>query len=558
MKHIYETLKFQDYFYIIFTHEFKGEKRQHSYISVFISLFINILCGILLIYNLIRLFLRIEPTISYSKIDLLKGKNITLNTEQLLFSIMIRDKYHSPLIDPKIITIIPTYSIIYRNNEGNLINTILNLDTVNCSTFKNIYQKLNQEDSYNTNDISLHYCFKHSKNELIIGGRYSNDFYATLSIYISKCKNSTDSNIICQSEETINEKVQDAWLQIFYTTNSINAEDFSNPISTELTSYYLRLDNELNKYIYTYFGGLDFASNENIIFDNFKKKNVIKLVNTFNDINLIDNNKQFLSTIYVCSAMSKEIIQRRYIKIQEVGASVSGIFCIQCVIAYIILYFPQLKLMDIEIINVLFDYKPKYLTHENDDDLMGLTRGTSKPKQAQFKLIRFMNRDKQLSLSHNNLTIKNRITNNYVRKRINTWDVIKIYLCWCNEKYKKQRKEMDFLMKEKLKYTDLAESLKIYIQFDKMKDILIKKGLGHTDSFIFTKKILRYDSAHGLEPSQMRKNIKNSPKKKKSPFIEIKSMKSFKNNKIKKYEKNSSLSAISINEGSKDFDKYIN
>ena len=35
-------------------------------------------------------------------------------------------------------------------------------------------------------------------------------------------------------------------------------------------------------------------------------------------------------------------------------------------------------------------------------------------------------------------------------------------------------------------------------------------------------------------------------------------MKSFKNNKIKKYEKNSSLSAISINEGSKDFDKYIN
>jgi hypothetical protein len=89
-----------------------------------------------------------------------------------------------------------------------------------------------------------------------------------------------------------------------------------------------------------------------------------------------------------------------------------------------------------------------------------------------------------------------------------------------------------------------------------MKDILIKKGLGHTDSFIFTKKILRYDSAHGLEPSQMRKNIKNSPKKKKSPFIEIKSLKSFKNNKIKKYEKNQSISAISINGSS--IDKYIN
>ena len=555
MKNVYEALKFQDYFYIMFNHEFKGEKRQHSYISVFISLFINILCGVLLIYNLLRLFLRIEPTISYSKIDLLKGKNITLNTEQLLFSVMVRDKYHSPLIDPKIITINPKYSIIYRNNEGNIINTLLNLDTVNCSLFKNIYSKLNQEESYKFNDISLHYCFKNSEKDMIIGGTYSSDFYATLTIYISKCINSSDSDIICSPEEIIDQKVQDAWLQIFYTTNSINAENFSNPINTELTSYYLRLDSKLNKYIYTYFGGLDFSSNENIIFDNFNKKNVIKLVNTYNDVNLINNNTQYLSTIYVCSAMTKEIIQRRYIKIQEVGASVSGIFCIQCVVAYIILYFPQLRLMDIEIINVLFDYQPKYLNCESDDDLLSLTRRKSNYNKIEHKPIRFRSRDIKVSLSHNNFICKNRKTDNFVKKRINTWDVIKIYLCWCNEKYKKPRKEMEFLMKEKMKYTDLAESLKIYIQFDKMKDILIKKGLGHNDSFIFTRKILRYHSSLG-EPLQERKNNKHVERKKKSPFIEIKSLKSFKNNKIKKYEKNQSISAISINGSS--IDKYIN
>ena len=557
MKKVYETLKFQDYFYIIFTHEFKGEKRKHSYISVFISLFINILCGILLIYNLLRLFLRTEPTISYSKIDLIKGKNITLNTEQLLFSIMIRDKFHSPLIDPKIISIKPTYSIIYRNNEGIIKNTILNLETVNCSNYKNIYQKLNQEEGYNYNDISLHYCFKNSENDIIIGGKYSNDFYATLSIYISKCKNSSDSTIICSPEETINQKVQDAWLQIFYTTNSINAENFSNPINTELTSYYLRLDSELNKHIYTYFGRLDFSSNENIIFDNFNKKKVIKLVNTYNDVNIIDSNTQYLSTIYVCSAMTKEKIQRRYIKIQEVGASVSGIFCIQCVVAYIILYFPQLRLMDIEIINVLFDYKPKYLCYESDDDIMSTTKRPSMNTKAEIKPIKFKVKDKTLSLSHNNVKIRNRLNNTYIRKRVHTLDIIKMYLCWCNKKYTKQRKEMDFLMKEKMKYTDLAESLKIHFQFDKIKDILVKKGLGHYDSFLFTKKILRYDSALG-SPLHNKKNSKQYVRKKKSPFLEIKSLKSFKTHRIKKCEKNASISAISINESSKDIDKYIN
>ena len=105
---------------------------------------------------------------------------------------------------------------------------------------------------------------------------------------------------------------------------------------------------------------MDFSSNDNLIFDKFfKKKTIIKLDETKNDI-IYHNDNKFLSTIYICSSMNKEKIQRRYIKIQEVGASIYGIFMVQCIIVYIILYVPQLKIMDIDILNVLFDYKPKY------------------------------------------------------------------------------------------------------------------------------------------------------------------------------------------------------
>ncbi len=85
MKVIYESLKFQDYFYITFLHEFKGEKKKHSYISVFLSLIVNIICMTLLMINIIHLFERKEPAISYSKIDLYRGVNITLNTKDLIF-----------------------------------------------------------------------------------------------------------------------------------------------------------------------------------------------------------------------------------------------------------------------------------------------------------------------------------------------------------------------------------------------------------------------------------------------------------------------------------------
>lgn len=502
MKLIYDILKYQDYFYITFLHEFKGEKKQHSFISVILSFIVNIVCIIIFGINTINLFKRKEPSISYSKVDLFKGKNITLNTENLLFSIFLRDKNHLPLNNPSIISINPTYEILYRNNDGILINTIHQLDTINCSNFYNKYKKLEIENHYNENDIKLHYCFNYSKNDLIIGGRYSDDFYGTLSIYISKCQNKSNSNIICESEDNIKEKIKDSWLQIYYSTHSINSENFSHPIINDLSSYYIKLDNNLNKQIYTYFGSLDFISHENILFDNYKKKTIFKIEHINNDVILNNiNENQILSTIYVCSAMSKEKIERKYLQIQQVGSSVYGIFYIQCVLCYIILYFPQLRLMDIEIINVLFEYKPKYFSYKKKIDPK-FNRRYSNFKQVKFNPIPL--KKKKVNISNfqfqNNLNNKRRVSNgNFsLKKRINTFDIIKMHLCFCNKKYKKSIEEMNFLMKQKRKYTDLAESLKIYIVTEKIKELIISRGLADSDLFTFQKKLLRYDSNVGL------------------------------------------------------------
>ena len=523
IKGLYKTLRFQDYFYLIFTHEFKGEKKQHSYLSVFLSFFINIICFIILIFNLLRLFLRKEPTISYTKIDLPKGVNITMNTEQLLFSIFVRDKNHAPLNDPTIIKVNPTYNILHRNENGKIISSNNVLDIVNCTNYKNIYKKINQEENFNGNDIALHYCFNFT-NDIIIGGRYSDDFYASLAIYVSKCQNSSDSDIICNSPEIINEKVQDAWLQIYFSTYSINSENFTQPITTDLSSVYFRLDSSLNKHIYTYYGSVDFTSNENFIFDKFINKNGIRLDHTFNDVNLINSKDQHLSTIYVCSAMTKEKIQRRYIKLPEVGANISGILYVQCFIVYLFLYFPQLKLMDIEIINVLFDYRPKYLSYEEDIH----NRRLSNYKKVKYRPIKIKNQtDNNKKLSHNNLNVKKHLDENEIvqMKKLNTFDLLKIYLCWWNHKYKKLREEMNFLMKEKLKYTDLAETLKNHIQIEKIKQIFIKKGLCDKDTFNFQKKLLRFDSLVGLKAYQGKISNNDIEIIQKSPMKEKKEMK---------------------------------
>ena len=95
---------------------------------------------------------------------------------------------------------------------------------------------------------------------------------------------------------------------------------------------------------------------------------------------------------------------------------------------------------------------------------------------------------------------------------------------------------MNFLMKEKLKYTDLAETLINHIQIEKMKQIFIKKGLCDKDAFNFQKKLLRFDSLVGLKAYQGKMSSSDISKILKSPMKEKKE-----SNKLNRQDKNSSL-----------------
>ena len=97
-----------------------------------------------------------------------------------------------------------------------------------------------------------------------------------------------------------------------------------------------------------------------------------------------------------------------------------------------------------------------------------------------------------------------------------------------------------------MKFTDLSDSLKILIQTEKIKEIIIKKGLGKYENFVFHKKVLRYDS--GLRTHKSKNLFKNIEKSNipNEGNKSIKEKKNEKNNQSKKTEKNSSLIIFSI------------
>ena len=73
---------------------------------------------------------------------------------------------------------------------------------MNCSNIYPLFKKFRLDDRFNNSGLINYNCYNYSE-PIIIGGKNGTDFYANLAFYITKCRNSSDSNISCKSEEEI-------------------------------------------------------------------------------------------------------------------------------------------------------------------------------------------------------------------------------------------------------------------------------------------------------------------------------------------------------------------
>jgi hypothetical protein len=551
--------------------------------------------------NLYQLFGRKDPMISYTKLDLEFGYNLTLNSEDLLFSLQLRDKNHIPLkYYGNVLTIKPIYEVMFTLSNGTLINTQNKLDVISCKELKTQYEKLNLLDEYESLQIENHYCFKLNynnldekikkqfKNDVILGGQYASNFYGNLALFINHCSNESLSNEEekCLTNETILNLIEGAWLQFYYTTSSVNANNYKNPIKRVIGTYYTKLDIGLNKNIYTYFSPLNVVSENNYVFNFQNSLTFIKNDRTITDYNIIKENQEEITyaLIYVCSGLNIEYFKRKYLKIQEIGATMSGFFIVLCVFANILLYFPHLRYLDIETINLIFDYKPLYIAHD-EPIKKRIKKITFKPLSIKEKsninsknnLIIFnkgitriktntiLSRDKNNNIEINNINNQRNSNNNIYgqidisnltnrltqsgqtnTKKICLTDIIIVYLCYFNKKFENSKNEMKFLMNEKLKFTDITENLKMFLEFQKIKDIFYKKEILNPYDFQETKKKLKYNLKDLEIPKKILKKTKTETK-----FRELTEEKESQNKisfkkKFKKIDKSSIGTKINI------------
>ena len=441
-------LENQDHFSFNFTISFLGKKETHTYIGMICSLALNIGCIVMFTLYLIELFNHSKPNVNYSRINKQKTTNMTLNTRELLYTVGFRDKYYQIITDPSIASVVPIYERMHTNEEGKFIQEQIELDIVNCSNYIELFRELGVEYQYNSNGVKDYFCFNGTTygEPIILGGKYGSEFYGDLAITVKKCIDSDENaakGIKCKPEAEVNEAVQDAWIQITYASAFIDSDNYTQPIQYILDGYYTRLDHSVNKMLYTYFNLVNFYSENNIIFDNEKHYKAIKEDYESTDINL-QNEDGTIFTAYVCPSFTVENYKRSYIKIQEIGANVGGLYRCIFIVIFILISLYQKEFFNLKIMNFILKTNPNI----NNRILKSDINQSINPIQMVSDKNMFPKPEKKV-------------------RPLTLSQVFKSKYCCCQNRYSQKKKEILYINSKQKKYTDYSEVIKLLIGIEK-------------------------------------------------------------------------------------------
>ena len=529
-----------------------GKSSYHSSIGIIISLLINFACIYLIINDVSILITHSKPNINYMKSSSSQSQNLTLNTDDLIFTIGFRDTNLKVINDPTILSIEAKY-IIYSSQNGNFDNQINYLDFMNCSNISSYFYKKNLGNIFESSGLIDYTCFSWKGGDIILGGHFGTEFYTSITITLKKCVNNTENEFICKSQEYIDNIIQYGWLEITYITAYADFYNYSTPIQYATEDFYTETDSQLTKRVYMYFNPLYFYSENNILFSNKKVEKVIKFDKYTTDINRDTENRPNFYVINLISSTKVEEYFRKYDKIQDLASGVGGMWYGLGLIGYFIMYYYKEKELNCFIANSLFTFIPldknvkqNYsifvnINHEklykiNKNKTFNSCKKNSKYldlKNKQEKKENLMSSEYQLKNSlvnsniNNQIQIKN-INNNFSAlpenlnsviiynknlkykkssmiiteaKNDNITNIEKIkkidyhfgkltytLFCGCTQIGKNLNNEYGKIVKELQKYTDFIKLSFNLFDLEKIKEVIIEKGI--SENWISKSKIV--------------------------------------------------------------------
>jgi hypothetical protein len=248
-----------------------------------------------------------------------------------------------------------------------------------------------------------------------------------LDIFVEKCDNKT-SLVTCQSKETIDKATADLIISPTIIESFTDSTDFENPgkIVTYLSG--LPISSTMYKRHYIYYDRVKFNSDSGYIFEDIQSTEYLSFQRLYTDINFAGASLRPNSFGEITFQFNKiqKIFNRRYLKVQEVLASVGGFLNALYIIANLINFFIARKLYFAELFDNNFydlveEENPDQNLNENQNH--GNKMITDKNELSNIELVpekkQNMNNSNRKRSSNENLDIEIKSVNECIKNKEN-------------------------------------------------------------------------------------------------------------------------------------------
>ena len=337
----------------LFQHNVSLKMKSRYRISSDCGRFLSICIIIFLVYNFFSsdMIRNTNPIVLFQSFETKLRPGIKLDQDNFVLAFGITD--FSNLIYPSDPTIFnfDGYQNLYNNNNWIYTNLTNNLCTQKIfDRFPNEYLKLGLSNAscINSNEA----------NKLFVKGWWDEEEISYFFINLNKCKNQTDSSIICQSPEAIETFFKNKFFSFWVEQKNIDMKNYENPISSKIKNFYRLI--RTNEYRETNF----FLKKTFIITDDDPIYSNENFLESYQHEGLdMDSNPDASETffsLYFYSGASTQTFQRNYQKLFNLLASLGGILgALTTIFSIIIKLIVEWKVNEI-ILNKLYFLSDKY------------------------------------------------------------------------------------------------------------------------------------------------------------------------------------------------------
>ena len=314
---------------------------------------LSLLSIISMIFSIIsfgkNFYQRKNPNYIYQRVTTKDYTNYIIDNTNFFINIIIADDFDNLFNDSEYFEIEASYRSYVRNEiGGNIKKSTKILESLNCSDINNDIEE------YKLNSFKNGKCFNISN--LKFGGYWDGNEINFLNFKLKYCLNSSN----CKNFSDIKNKMNNNQLEFnLYTQKTfVDLNDKQNLFKKNIQNFFSTINQNMLKSKSIFYSRLNISTDFGILTDMNTTRSFISVGNEINDFQIL-NESNFLSELIDFNLFldaDSDIYTIRDIKLQDLFASLGGIFSIINVFFSTIAEIYNTYDKNIKLMNKLFDF----------------------------------------------------------------------------------------------------------------------------------------------------------------------------------------------------------